>query len=58
MDELVVLAAKGLGGAIYTQTTDVETEINGLLTYDRRVLKFNSGILREAHRKVIEAGNQ
>ena len=58
MDELVVLAAKGLGGAIYTQTTDVETEINGLLTYDRRVLKFNSGILREAHRKVIEAGNR
>lgn len=26
-------------GAVYTQTTDVEGEVNGLLTYDRRVLR-------------------
>lgn len=32
------LATGGLSGAIYTQTTDVEEEINGLMTYDR-VLK-------------------
>lgn len=30
---------KGLCGAIYTQLSDVEDEINGLLTYDRKVLK-------------------
>jgi hypothetical protein len=30
----------GLSGAIYTQTTDVEGEVNGLITYDRRVEKF------------------
>ena len=47
------LADKGLGGAVYTQTTDVEAEINGLLTYDRRVLKFNSTVLRKAHEAVI-----
>jgi hypothetical protein len=29
----------GLGAAVYTQTTDVEIEINGLLTYDRAVIK-------------------
>ncbi len=29
----------GLSGAVYTQTTDVETELNGLMTYDRAVIK-------------------
>ena len=43
------LARKGLGGAIYTQTTDVEIEINGVLTYDRKVLKFNPETLKAAH---------
>lgn len=32
--------SRGLSAAIYTQTTDVETECNGLLTYDRRVVKL------------------
>ncbi|MEE3330280.1 MAG: sugar-binding domain-containing protein, partial [Myxococcota bacterium] len=31
------LRARGLAGAIYTQTTDIETEINGLISYDRAV---------------------
>ena len=48
------MAEKGLGGAIYTQTTDVEIEINGLLTYDRRILKFNPAVLRAAHERVIK----
>ena len=43
------MAKKGLSGAIYTQTTDVEIEINGLLTYDRKVLKFNPKVLKAAH---------
>ena len=30
----------GLSGAVYTQTTDVEGEVNGLLTYDREVIKI------------------
>jgi len=54
MEKLGELAEKGLGGSIYTQTTDVEIEINGLMTYDRKVLKFNPEVLREAHRKIIE----
>jgi hypothetical protein len=32
---------KGLSAAVYTQTTDVETEANGLLTYDREVIKVD-----------------
>ena len=46
------MSKKGLGGAIYTQTTDVEIEINGLLTYDRKVLKFNAEKLKAAHKRL------
>jgi|694.fasta_scaffold151239_2 hypothetical protein len=35
LDKLSPLVAKGLAAAVYTQTTDVEVEVNGLLTYDR-----------------------
>ena len=40
LDEIVPSVKKGLCGAIYTQVSDVEDEINGLLTYDRRVEKL------------------
>ena len=54
MDRLGELAEKGLGGSVYTQTTDVEVEINGLVTYDRKVVKYNPAVLRRAHARVIE----
>ncbi|MGN0833094.1 MAG: glycoside hydrolase family 2 TIM barrel-domain containing protein, partial [Kiritimatiellia bacterium] len=54
MDRLASLAFKGLGGAVYTQTSDVELEINGYLTYDRKVLKYDAAKLAAAHRKVLE----
>ena len=38
---------KGLCAAIYTQVSDVEDEINGLLTYDRRVVKADADIMRQ-----------
>jgi len=47
------LAEKGLGGSIYTQTSDVELEVNGLMTYDRRVLKFDPAKLRAVHAEII-----
>jgi hypothetical protein len=56
MGEVEKLARKGLGGSIYTQTTDVEIEINGLLTYDRKVLKFDPAVLKAAHRRLFAAG--
>jgi hypothetical protein len=39
----------GLSAAIYTQTADVETECNGLQTYDRAVAKIDANILRAAN---------
>ena len=39
--ELQGMIRKGLSAAIYTQTTDVEVEVNGLMTYDRAVIKMN-----------------
>lgn len=41
--------ARGLAAMIYTQTTDVEGEVNGLMTYDREVVKFDDQRLTELH---------
>jgi hypothetical protein len=37
----------GVSAAVYTQTTDVEGEVNGLMTYDRKFIKVDTGLLRE-----------
>ena len=47
-----LVRSNGLSAAIYTQTTDVEVEINGLMTYDRAVVKMNQAAVRDANRKV------
>ncbi len=44
-----LIARPGLAAAVYTQTTDVETEVNGLLTYDRAVVKMDVARLQAAH---------
>jgi len=55
LDEQVKpLISKGLCAAVYTQTTDIETEINGYLTYDRKVEKMDPDLLCEAHRDLIK----
>ena len=46
----------GLSGAIYTQTTDVENEVNGFLSYDRWVVKMNTPVVADRNRAVIAAG--
>ena len=46
----------GLSGAVYTQPTDVETEINGWLTDDRAVAKLPAEQLRAAHARAMEKG--
>lgn len=50
--QLRLLIGQGLCGAIYTQTTDVEIEVNGLLTYDRAVAKIHIEPAREAAEKL------
>jgi hypothetical protein len=55
IEKLEPLVKQGLAAAIYTQTTDVEGEINGLMTYDRKVVKFDTAKLAELHRKLIQS---
>ncbi len=47
--QLKPLIAQGLTAAVYTETTDVEIEVNGFLTYDRKVEKMDAGVLRKIH---------
>ncbi len=53
--ELEDYVKRGFSGAVYTQTTDVEGEVNGLITYDRKVVKLDVNKVREANQKVIKA---
>lgn len=57
-DELIralyPLKDKGLAAAVYTQTTDVESEVNGFMTYDRKVIKFDTDHLQEIHSELYE----
>ncbi len=46
LEEIVPSAERGLCAAIYTQVSDVEDEINGLLTYDRKVEKLRPELMR------------
>jgi len=55
IDQLVPLIRKGLSAAIYTQTTDVEVEVNGLMTYDRKVIKMPADRLKKIHEKLYTA---
>ena len=48
----------GLSGAIYTQTTDVENEVNGFLSYDRSLMKMDLSAVAQRSRAVIAAGSQ
>ncbi len=52
VDRLEVLIKRGLSAAVYTQTTDVEIEINGLMTYDRKVVKIPEQTLKQMHSKL------
>ncbi|HLR37074.1 MAG TPA: glycoside hydrolase family 2 TIM barrel-domain containing protein, partial [Chitinophagaceae bacterium] len=53
IDSLKVLKKKGLSAAVYTQTTDVEVEVNGLMTYDREEMKFDEDELKKMNQEVI-----
>lgn len=52
-----LVRASGLSGAIYTQTTDVENEVNGFWSYDRRLPKMPIPVVAERNRAVIAAGS-
>jgi len=46
------LIGEGLSAAVYTQTTDVEIEVNGLMTYDRAMIKMNADRVRAVNEKL------
>lgn len=49
MHNMHLMIPRGLAAAIYTQTTDVEGEVNGLMTYDRKVIKIPVKLLKQLH---------
>ena len=58
LNMVVPFINRGLSAAIYTQITDVEVETNGLITYDRKVIKFPEVLLKDASQKLYEAADK
>lgn len=52
LEKLQTLIPLGLSAAVYTQTTDVESEVNGLMTYDRKVIKFDIDAIKKLNQKL------
>ena len=52
-EDLIKIIQKGVSAAVYTQTTDVEGEVNGLMTYDRQIIKMDENRLRAVNQRVI-----
>ena len=44
MRKLEPLIARGLAAAVYTQTSDVESEVNGVMSYERAIIKLDSAV--------------
>ena len=53
-DEIIPHVEKGLSATVLTQVSDVEDETNGLLTYDRALLKVDPRRMRKLSRKLYE----
>ena len=53
-ERLAELKTKGIAAGVYTQTTDVEIEVNGLMTYDRKVIKIPAEDLKRFHEIVLK----
>jgi beta-galactosidase/beta-glucuronidase len=54
--EVKPLISKGVSAVIYTQITDVETEINGLITYDREIIKMDTDIIFKLNKDLYSPG--
>ena len=54
---LKIFVKTGCAAAVYTQTTDVEGEVNGLITYDRKVVKVDVPRISEVNKSLIESIN-
>ncbi len=52
------LIRRGFSAAVYTQTTDVEIEVNGLMTYDRKAVKVDEARIRKINEKICNSLNE
>ena len=57
-EKLLPWISKGLSAAVYTQIVDVETEQNGLYTYDRKIPKVDMDQIREINLRLIREGEK
>lgn len=51
-DQLKQMIRQGFSAAVYTQTSDVEIEVNGLMTYDRAIVKMDESRVRKVNREI------
>jgi beta-galactosidase/beta-glucuronidase len=58
LNQIIPFIEKGLSAAIYTQTTDVEVETNGLMTYDRKVIKMPESQMKAASQKLYDTAKK
>lgn len=56
-EKLKTLIPRGFSAAVYTQTTDVEVEINGLMTYDRKIIKLDEGKIAKVNKEICKSLN-
>ena len=54
-DMLYQMIKRGFSAAVYTQTTDVEVEVNGLMTYDRKVIKLDEKRVKEINTRICNS---
>ena len=52
-EQIIPLIEKGLSATIYTQLSDVEDEVNGLVTYDRKVVKYDKKFVKGINDKLV-----
>ena len=51
-NQVIPAMKKGLSATVYTQVSDVEFEVNGMLTYDREIVKLDEDTVREMNAKL------
>lgn len=57
-EQLKTLIKHGFSAAVYTQTTDVEVEVNGLMTYDREMIKMDEQRIKQVNSEICAIFNQ
>jgi len=57
-EQILPAIPKGLAATVYTQVTDVEDEVNGLMTYDRRIVKVPKEKIRALNEEIIALGKE